>query len=123
MLQGAGRRNSDSQGLEEALVRAGRPDWRGELEYPTEMRLTTDTQIGKLYVGSAYGEQGVRSRWAVIHSPGATVTAWPTTVTRSRCPRARVLSTRKPFSPLWNVTRARPPRLGPCGPAPPALGR
>ena len=35
---------------------------------------------------------------AVIHSPGETVAAWPTTVTSSRCPRARVLSTQKPFS-------------------------
>ena len=46
---------------------------------------------------------------AVIHSPGATVAAWPTTVTNSRWPRARVLSTQKPFSGLWKVTRSTGP--------------
>ena len=32
---------------------------------------------------------------AVIHSPAATMAAWPTTVTRSRCPRALVRSTQE----------------------------
>ena len=46
---------------------------------------------------------------AVIHSPGDTVAACPTTVTRSRWPRARVLSTQNPFSGLWKVTRSTSP--------------
>ena len=61
---------------------------------------------------------------AVIHSPGPTMAAWPTTVTRSRCPRAFVLRTQKPFSRLWKVTRStRPARISRsedsgCWPAP-----
>src|SRR6266568_1329830 len=46
---------------------------------------------------------------AVIHSPAAIVAAWPTTVTRSRCPRAFVRRTQKPFSTLWKVTRSTRP--------------
>ena len=46
---------------------------------------------------------------AVIHSPGETMAAWPTTVIRSRCPRAFVLRTQKPFSGLWKVTRSTSP--------------
>ena len=38
---------------------------------------------------------------AVIHSPAEIVAACPTTVTRSRWPRALMRSTQKPFSPLW----------------------
>jgi hypothetical protein len=38
---------------------------------------------------------------AVIHSPAAMVAAWPTTVTTSRCPRALMRRTQKPFSALW----------------------
>ena len=43
---------------------------------------------------------------AVIHSPGATVAACPTTVTSSRWPRARVLSTQRPVCGLWKTTRS-----------------
>ena len=43
---------------------------------------------------------------AVSHSPEEIVAAWPMTVTRSRCPRALILRTQKPFSALWNVTRS-----------------
>ena len=61
--------------------------------------------------GSAVRTKRARNCWpwvrslthspeAVIHSPGATMAAWPTTVTSSRWPRARVLSTQKPFSGL-----------------------
>src|SRR5208337_2337645 len=35
--------------------------------------------------------------------------AWPTTVTRSRWPRAFALRTQKPFSALWKVTRSTSP--------------
>src|SRR5262249_31136997 len=46
---------------------------------------------------------------AVIHSPAEIVAAWPTTVTRSRCPRAFARRTQKPFSVLWKVTRSTRP--------------
>jgi hypothetical protein len=46
---------------------------------------------------------------AVIHSPAAIVAAWPTTVTRSRCPRAFARRTQNPFSALWKVTRSTRP--------------
>src|SRR5436309_2560873 len=51
----------------------------------------------------------IHSPVAVIHSPAATVAAWPTTVTRSRCERAFVRNTQNPFSALWNVTRSTRP--------------
>ena len=45
----------------------------------------------------------------MIHSPAEIIAAWPTTVTRSRWPRAFALRTQKPFSPLWKVTRSTRP--------------
>src|ERR1700733_11567568 len=51
----------------------------------------------------------IHSPDAVIHSPAETIAAWPTTVTRSRCPRAFARSTQKPFSALWKVTRSTSP--------------
>ena len=38
----------------------------------------------------------------------------PTTVTRSRCPRAFALKTQKPFSGLWKVTRSTRPARTSC---------
>src|SRR4029077_12947476 len=37
------------------------------------------------------------------------IAAWPTTVTKSRWPRAFALRTQKPFSALWKVTRSTRP--------------
>ena len=54
---------------------------------------------------------------AVIHSPAEIDAAWPTTVTRSRCPRALVLRTQNPFSSLWKVTRFTRPASTSCGDA------
>src|SRR5215467_4143617 len=55
---------------------------------------------------------------AVIHSPAEIVAEWPTTVTKSRCPRALVRRTQKPFSALWKVTRStRPARASWVGAA------
>src|ERR1700722_19764349 len=51
---------------------------------------------------------------AVIHSPAEIVAAWPTTVTKSRWPRAFALSTQKPFSALWKVTRSTRPASTSC---------
>jgi len=44
----------------------------------------------------------IHSPDVVIHSPAPTMAAWPTTVTRSRWPRALIRSTQKPFSGFWN---------------------
>src|ERR1019366_1052025 len=46
---------------------------------------------------------------AVIHSPAEIMAAWPTTVTRSRWPRAFVRRTQNPLSLLWKVTRSTRP--------------
>src|SRR5919106_3948103 len=42
-------------------------------------------------------------------SPALITGAWPTTVTRSRWPRALTRRTQKPLSGLWNVTRSTRP--------------
>jgi hypothetical protein len=47
----------------ETLVRNGRPDWKAALESVKGIYLITDTKTGKRYVGSAYGEFGIWSRW------------------------------------------------------------
>jgi len=44
-----------------------------------------------------------------MNSPAEIIAAWPTTVMRSRWPRALTRSTQKPFSELWNVTRSTRP--------------
>ena len=46
---------------------------------------------------------------AVIHSPGETAATTPTTGTRSRRPFTFTLSTAKPVSSLWKVTRSTRP--------------
>src|ERR1700690_1716353 len=46
---------------------------------------------------------------AWMNSPAEIVAAWPTTVMRSRLPRALTRRTQKPFSSLWNVTRSTSP--------------
>src|SRR5271165_3840644 len=56
----------------------------------------------------------IHSPDAVIHSPAEMTAAWPTTVTRSRCPRAFALRTQKPFSGLWKVTRSTRPASTSC---------
>ena len=43
------------------------------------------------------------------NSPALIIAAWPTTVIRSRWPRALTRSTQNPFSGLWNVTRSTRP--------------
>ena len=47
----------------EAIVRNDRPDWKAALESVKGVYLITDAKSGKQYVGSAYGDQGVWSRW------------------------------------------------------------
>ncbi len=54
----------------ESLIRNDRPDWRGALENAKGVYLITDTHTGKLYVGSAYGDRGVWSRWREYSETG-----------------------------------------------------
>ena len=47
----------------EALIKNDRPDWKTALESIKGIYLITDTRTGKRYIGSAYGDQGIWSRW------------------------------------------------------------
>jgi hypothetical protein len=48
----------------EALVRNEPPDWKSALESVKGIYLISDTKTGRRYVGSAYGDLGVWSRWS-----------------------------------------------------------
>lgn len=54
----------------EALVRNNRPDWKAALENAKGVYLITDQETGKRYVGSAYGDQGIWSRWCAYIASG-----------------------------------------------------
>ena len=54
----------------ETLVRNSRPDWKAALESVKGVYLITDTRTGKRYVGSAYGETGIWSRWCAYAETG-----------------------------------------------------
>ena len=54
----------------ETLVRNDRPDWKAALESVKGIYLITDTASGKRYVGSAYGDQGIWSRWCSYIASG-----------------------------------------------------
>ena len=54
----------------EALVKNARPDWMSALESVKGIYLINDTKTGKRYVGSAYGDQGIWSRWCAYISSG-----------------------------------------------------
>ena len=47
----------------EALVLNDRPDWKAALESVKGIYLITEIASEKRYVGSAYGDQGIWSRW------------------------------------------------------------
>jgi hypothetical protein len=47
----------------ETLVRNSRPDWKAALSSVKGIYLISDIKTGKCYVGSAYGDQGIWSRW------------------------------------------------------------
>ena len=47
----------------ESLIRNDRLDWKVALENVKGIYLLTDTETKKRYVGSAYGEYGIWSRW------------------------------------------------------------
>ena len=54
----------------EALVRNDRPDWKAALESVKGIYLITDIASEKRYVGSAYGDQGIWSRWCSYVASG-----------------------------------------------------
>lgn len=47
----------------ETVVNNNRLDWKTALENAKGVYLLSDTSTGKRYVGSAYGDQGIWSRW------------------------------------------------------------
>ena len=47
----------------ESVIRKERPDWKLALENMKGVYMITDTKSGKRYVGSAYGDSGIWSRW------------------------------------------------------------
>jgi hypothetical protein len=54
----------------ETLVRNSRPDWRAPLASVKGVYLISDVITGKRYIGSAYGDQGVWSRWCEYVASG-----------------------------------------------------
>lgn len=47
-----------------------KPDWFAALAHCQGVYLITDTKTGRRYVGSAYGEDGIWSRWGTYFSTG-----------------------------------------------------
>lgn len=54
----------------EGLINNDSPDWKAALENVKGIYLFTDTKTGKHYVGSAYGNQGIWSRWKAYIETG-----------------------------------------------------
>jgi hypothetical protein len=54
----------------ETLVRNSRPDWKAALASVKGVYLISDTTTGKRYIGSAYGDQGIWSRWCAYVASG-----------------------------------------------------
>lgn len=54
----------------ETLVKNDRSDWKASLENIKGIYLISDTKTGKRYVGSAYGDQGIWSRWCSYVASG-----------------------------------------------------
>lgn len=55
----------------ELIIRSGRPDWKQALELAKGIYLITDTATDKRYVGAAYGDAGVWSRWTAYILTGS----------------------------------------------------
>ena len=53
-----------------AIIRDEIADWKSALSAISGVYLVTDSTTGKLYVGSAYGEQGIWGRWLAYDSSG-----------------------------------------------------
>lgn len=54
----------------EKLWQEAKPDWRAALEHCHGVYLITDKATGLRYVGSAYGDDGIWSRWATYFKTG-----------------------------------------------------
>lgn len=54
----------------EALVKNDRMDWKAALESTKGIYLISDGATGKRYVGSAYGDDGIWSRWCAYIATG-----------------------------------------------------
>jgi hypothetical protein len=54
----------------ETLVRNSRPDWKAALASVKGIYLISDVTTGKRYIGSAYGDGGVWSRWCEYVATG-----------------------------------------------------
>lgn len=54
----------------ETLVRNSRPDWQAALSSIKGIYLISDITTGKRYIGSAYGDQGIWSRWCAYVASG-----------------------------------------------------
>lgn len=57
-------------GTLEAIFRTGRADWKAALESVKGVYLITDRANGRKYVGSAYGDAGIWSRWSCYMGTG-----------------------------------------------------
>jgi hypothetical protein len=54
----------------EALVKNGRPDWKAALANVKGVYMITDVNTNKRYIGSAYGTEGIWSRWSAYVADG-----------------------------------------------------
>lgn len=54
----------------ETLVRNSRPDWKAALSSIKGVYVISDVSTGKRYIGSAYGDQGIWSRWCAYAASG-----------------------------------------------------
>ena len=54
----------------ESIFRHNKQDWKTALENVKGVYLIVDSTNGKMYVGSAYGDEGIWSRWSCYFSTG-----------------------------------------------------
>lgn len=54
----------------ETIVGNERPEWKAPLQHVSGIYAIADTPSNRLYVGAAYGDGGVWSRWSVYVSTG-----------------------------------------------------
>jgi len=67
----------------------------------TRLRQARTKQFVSVALADYLGERRLQVGLSCQRPPAAIAAAWPTTVTRSRCPRALARRTQKPFSALW----------------------
>ena len=54
----------------EAIIKQNKSDWKAALENVKGVYLIVDRSTGKMYVGSAYGDSGIWSRWVCYIATG-----------------------------------------------------